>query len=163
ESPSVSRRALLGSAGALFAWAYMPKFAFAAGSRDMHFIVIVLRGALDGLSAVAPFADPDYASLHGALSLAPGGPTAALPLDGFFLLNPAMPNLARLYKDGQALVVHAVATSYRERSHFDGQDVLESGQAGPGLTATGWLNRLVEILPAGEAVSRQGCLGVGAV
>src|SRR5215472_1630047 len=163
ETPCLSRRALLGSAGALFAWAYMPKFAFAAGNRDARFVVIVLRGALDGLSTVAPFADPDYANLHGTLALASDGPTPALPLDGFFLLNPAMPNFARLYKDGQALAVHAVATSYRERSHFDGQDVLESGQPGPGLNATGWLNRLVEILPAGEAVSRQGCLGVGAV
>ncbi|MGB9164520.1 MAG: hypothetical protein WCC41_08745, partial [Rhodomicrobium sp.] len=63
ETPSLSRRALLGSAGALFAWAYMPKFVFAAGNRDARFIVIVLRGALDGLSAVAPFGDPDYESL----------------------------------------------------------------------------------------------------
>ena len=66
ETPSLSRRALLGSAGALFAWAYMPKFVFAAGNRDARFIVIVLRGALDGLSAVAPFGDPDYESLHGS-------------------------------------------------------------------------------------------------
>jgi uncharacterized protein (DUF1501 family) len=163
ETPSISRRALLGGAGALFAWAYMPKFAFAAGNRDARFAVIVLRGALDGLSAVAPLGDADYASLHGTLALALDGPAPALPLDGFFLLNPAMPNFARLFKSGQALAVHAVATPYRERSHFDGQDVLESGQPGPGLNATGWLNRFVETLPAGEAVSKQGCLGVGAV
>ena len=163
ETPSLSRRALLGSAGALFAWAYMPKFAFAAGNRDARFIVIVLRGALDGLSAVAPFGDPDYESLHGSLALTLDGPAPGLPLDGFFLLHPAMPNFARLYKDGQALVVHAVATPYRDRSHFDGQDVLESGQPGPGVNATGWLNRFVAALPQGETVSRQGCLGVGAV
>ncbi len=163
ERPSVSRRALLGGAGALFAWAYMPKFAFAAGERDARFIVIVLRGALDGLSAVAPVGDPDYASLHGELALSLDGPAPVLPLDGFFALNPAMPNFARLYTAGQALAVHAVATSYRERSHFDGQDVLESGQPGPGLTAAGWLNRFAGTLPAGEAVSRHGCLGVGAV
>ncbi len=163
ETPSVSRRALVGGAGALFAWAHMPKFAFAAGERDARFIVIVLRGALDGLSAVAPFSDADYAGLHGELALTLDGPAPALPLDGFFLLNPAMPNFARLYKEGQALVVHAVATPYRERSHFDGQDVLESGQPGPGLNSTGWLNRLAGILPPGEAVSRHGCLGVGAV
>ncbi len=163
EMPSVSRRALLGGAGALFAWSYMPKFAFAADNRDARFVVIVLRGALDGLSAVAPFGDPDYADLHGKLALGLDGPAPALPLDGFFLLNPAMPNFARLYGDGQALTVHAVATPYRERSHFDGQDVLESGHGGPGVNATGWLNRFVETLPAGDAVSRQGCLGVGAV
>jgi uncharacterized protein (DUF1501 family) len=163
ETPSVSRRTLLAGAGMLFAWAYMPEFAFAAGNRDARFAVIVLRGALDGLSAVAPFGDPDYADLHGELALTLEGTAPALPLDGFFLLNPAMPNLARLYKDGQALAVHAVATPYRERSHFDGQDVLESGQAGPGLNSTGWLNRFVEVLPAGEAVSKTGCLGVGAI
>lgn len=141
----------------------MPKFAFAAGNRDARFIVIVLRGALDGLSAVAPFGDPDYESLHGSLALTLDGPAPGLPLDGFFLLHPAMPNFARLYKHGEALVVHAVATPYRDRSHFDGQDVLESGQPGPGVNATGWLNRFVAALPQGETVSRQGCLGVGAV
>src|SRR5580700_280818 len=121
ETPSISRRALLGGVGAMFAWAYMPKFAFAAGNRDARFAVIVLRGALDGLSAVAPFGDPDYAALHGKLALTLDGPQPGLPLDGFFLLNPAMPNFERLYKAGQALAVHAVATPYRERSHFDGQ------------------------------------------
>ena len=163
ETPSISRRALLGGAGALFAWASIPRFAFAAGNRDARLVVIVLRGGLDGLSAVAPFGDPDYARLHGELALSLEGPAPALPLDGFFVLHPAMPNLARLYKDKQALMLHAVATPYRERSHFDGQDVLESGQPGPGLNATGWLNRFVETLPAGEAVSQKGCLGVGAV
>src|SRR5262249_22295529 len=91
------------------------------------------------------------------------GPSPGLPLDGFFLLHPAMPNFARLYKGGQALAIHAVATPYRERSHFDGQDVLESGQPGPGLNSTGWLNRFAASLPAGEAISARGCLGVGAV
>lgn len=163
ETPTLSRRALIGGAGALFAWAHMPKFAFAAGNRDARFVVIVLRGALDGLSAVAPFGDPDYEGLHGSLALKLDGPTPALPLDGFFVLNPALPNFARLYKDGQALAVQAVATPYRERSHFDGQDVLESGQPGPGLNASGWLNRFAASLPAGEAVARRGCLGIGAV
>jgi uncharacterized protein (DUF1501 family) len=163
ETPPISRRSLLAGAGMLFSWAYMPKFAFAAENRDARFVVVVLRGALDGLSAVAPFSDPGYASLHGELALTLEGANPALPLDGFFLLNPAMPNFARLYKDGQALAVHAVATPYRERSHFDGQDVLESGQPGPGLNSTGWLNRFAGVLPAGEAVSKTGCLGVGAV
>lgn len=86
-----------------------------------------------------------------------------MPLDGFFYLHPAMPNLARLYRQGQAAIVHAAATGYRERSHFDGQDVLESGQAGPGHTASGWLNRLLASLPAGEGIARKGVLGVGVV
>ena len=159
-----SRRAILGAAGALFAWSFVPKFAYAAaGARDPRFVVVVLRGALDGLSAVPPIGDPDYAALRDGIALTRDGPEAALPLDGFFYLHPAMPNLARLYRDGHAAIIHAAATGYRERSHFDGQDVLESGQPGPGHTATGWLNRLLASLPPGEGIARNGVLGVGVV
>ncbi len=167
EIMTPTRRAVLGAAGALFAWSFVPRFAHAAGGRDARFVTIVLRGALDGLSAVAPVGDPDYAALRESIALQTGGTDPALPLDGFFALHPAMPNFARLYKAGQALVVHAVATGYRERSHFDGQDVLESGQPGPGRVETGWLNRLALALPAGERVSPGAAgarlLGVGAV
>ena len=161
EVPHPSRRAVLMTGGALFAWAYMPRFARAADNRDPRLIVIVLRGALDGLSAVGPVGDPDYAALHGDIALSLAGPHAALPLDGFFALNPAMPVFARLFRNGQAAVVHAAATGYRERSHFDGQDVLESGFAGPGHVATGWLNRALESLPAGDRVATLGGLAVG--
>ncbi len=167
ELMTPSRRAVLGAAGALFAWSFVPRFAHAAGARDCRFVTIVLRGALDGLSAVAPVGDPDYAALRESIALETGGSDPALPLDGFFALHPAMPNFARLYRARQALVVHAVATGYRERSHFDGQDVLESGQPGPGRIETGWLNRLALALPAGERVSPHAAgarvLGVGAV
>ncbi len=162
ELPSPSRRALLMGGTGCFAWAFLPRFARAAGGRDMRLVTIVLRGALDGLSAVAPIGDPAYADLHGDLALRLGGDHPALPLDGFFALNPAMPNFARLFRAGQAAVVHATATGYRERSHFDGQDVLESGHAGPGFTASGWLNRALAALPAGERVGIRG-LAVGAV
>lgn len=159
-----SRRVVLGAAGALFAWSFVPKFAYAAaGARDPRFLLVVLRGALDGLSAVPPIGDPDYAGLREDIALTRDGPDAALPLDGFFYLHPAMPNLARLYASGQASVVHAAATGYRERSHFDGQDVLESGQTGPGKTESGWLNRLIASLPPGEGISQRGVLGVGVV
>src|SRR5439155_789807 len=79
--------------------------------------------------------------LRGERALVLDGKPPALPLDSFFALNPAMPNLHRLYKAQQAAIVHATATPYRERSHFDGQDVLESGVARPGAVDTGWLNR----------------------
>ncbi|WP_457150594.1 DUF1501 domain-containing protein [Mesorhizobium sp. P5_C1] len=161
ETPDPSRRAILMTGGALFAWAYMPRFARAADNRDPRLIVIVLRGALDGLSAVGPVGDPDYAGLHGDIALSLAGPHAALPLDGFFALNPAMPVFARLYGNNQAAVVHAAATGYRERSHFDGQDVLESGFAGPGHVTTGWLNRALENLPEGDRVATLGGLAVG--
>jgi uncharacterized protein (DUF1501 family) len=142
-----TRRELLRGSGALFAWAFVPRNARAEG-RDPRFLTIVLRGALDGLAAVAPVGDPDWVKLRGDNALKLDGATPALPLDGFFALNPAMPNLHRLYKAGQAIVVHAVATPYRERSHFDGQDVLESGLARPGRADTGWLNRaLVKLEP----------------
>src|SRR5205814_1784238 len=91
-----------------------------------------LGDQLDPAAVVAPIGDPDWRKLRGDKALTLDGPTPALPLDDFFALNPAMPNLHRLYRAGQALFVHAVATPYRERSHFDGQDVLQSGFAGPG-------------------------------
>src|SRR5215467_11507010 len=144
---AATRRELLLGSGALFAWAFVPKSARAEG-RDPRFLTIVLRGALDGLGAVAPVGDPDWVKLRGDNAIKLDGATPALPLDGFFALNPTMPNLHRLYKAGQAIVVHAVATPYRERSHFDGQDVLESGLARPGRADTGWLNRaLVKLEP----------------
>ncbi len=142
---AATRRELLLGSGALFAWACVPKLARAEG-RDPRFLTIVLRGALDGLATVAPVGDPDWIRLRGDNALTLDGKTPALPLDGFFALNPALPNLHRLYRAGQAIVVHAVATPYRERSHFDGQDVLESGFARPGRADTGWLNRALTSL-----------------
>ena len=151
-SPGTTRRALLLSGAAFAASAYLPKFARAADARDPRLIVVILRGALDGLATVAPLGDPDYAGLHGAIALTNDGPHAALALDGFFALHPSMPEFARMFRERHAAVVHAVATPYRERSHFDGQDVLESGYAGPGRVQSGWLNRAIEVLPRGERV-----------
>lgn len=145
-----SRRELLLASGVLFAWAHVPKLARAEG-RDPRLLVIVLRGALDGLAAVAPVGDPQWVKLRGERALKLDGANPALPLDSFFALNPAMPNLHRLYQAGHAAIVHAVATPYRERSHFDGQDVLESGLAKPGMVETGWLNRaLAALAPEGR-------------
>lgn len=147
------REALIGS-GALFAWTQMPKLARAEG-RDPRMLVIVLRGALDGLGSVAPVGDPDWVGLRGDRALVLDGKPPALPLDSFFALNPAMPNLHRLYKAQQATIVHATATPYRERSHFDGQDVLESGMAKPGAVDSGWLNRaLLALAPDGRVDPR---------
>jgi uncharacterized protein (DUF1501 family) len=162
--PHLSRRSALVGAGALFSWSYLPKFAQAAQGRDPRFITIILRGALDGLSAVAPLGDPSYASLHGAIALSRDGANAALPLDSFFGLNPAMKHFAKLYQAKQAAIVHAVATPYRERSHFDGQDVLESGMPDKGLVSSGWMNRMLQALPKGDKVNPQRSgLAVGSV
>ena len=161
---SLSRRAVLIGSGALFAWTQLPRLARAEG-RDPRMLVIVLRGALDGLGAVAPVGDPDWIGLRGERALQLDGKTPALPLDGFFALNPAMPNLHRLYKAQQAAIVHATATPYRERSHFDGQDVLESGLSRPGATDSGWLNRALLALETEGRVNPSGgrAFGVGAV
>jgi uncharacterized protein (DUF1501 family) len=157
------RDALIGS-GALFAWTQMPKLARAEG-RDPRLLVIVLRGALDGLGAVAPVGDPDWIKLRGDRALVLDGRTPALPLDSFFALNPAMANLHRLYKAQHAMVVHATATPYRERSHFDGQDVLESGFEKPGFVDTGWLNRALLALAADASLAPRGgrAIAVGPV
>jgi len=163
EIPSLNRRNLLGLSGSLVASAFIPKFARAADARDPRFITIILRGAMDGLSAVAPIGDPDYAALHGDLALTKAGDNAGIELDSFFSLNPAMTNFARMFKGGQAAVVHATATNYRDRSHFDGQDVLESGYSGPGRTDSGWLNRALSALPKGERIAQHNYLAVGAV
>jgi uncharacterized protein (DUF1501 family) len=155
-----SRRTLLLGGAAFAAWAHIPKFARATEARDPRLVVVILRGALDGLATVAPVGDPDYAALHGAIALSTDGPHPAVMLDSFFALHPSMPEFARMVRDKQAAVIHAVATPYRDRSHFDGQDVLESGFPGPGRVQSGWLNRAVEALPRGERIAS--ALGVGA-
>jgi uncharacterized protein (DUF1501 family) len=147
----VTRRQALAGTGALFAWAGVPKLARAEG-RDPRMLVIVLRGALDGLATVAPAGDPNWVSAREDNALAPGGKFPALKLDDFFALHPAMPNLQRMFVAGDATIVHACATGYRERSHFDGQDILESGTMKPGSTHTGWLNRALDSLVSDDVV-----------
>src|SRR5580700_9104185 len=125
-----SRRQLLLASGTLFAWAHLPKLAQAEG-RDPRFLTIILRGALDGLATVAPVGDADWLALRGDNALTLNGKVPAFKLDDFFALNPAMRNLQRMFLAKEAIIVHACATPYRERSHFDGQDLLESGLAKP--------------------------------
>jgi len=150
-----SRREFLAASGTLFAWAYLPSLAHAEG-RDPRFLAIILRGALDGLATVAPVGDPDWAALRGDNALTLDGKTAALKLDDFFALNPAMPNLHRMFEANTAAIVHACATPYRERSHFDGQDVLESGLPKPDVSDSGWLNRALAGLAPGGRVDPKG-------
>ena len=158
-----SRRGMLLGSGTLFAWSFLPKLA-RAEARDPRFLAIVLRGALDGLATVAPIGDPDWIALRGDDALTLAGKVPALKLNDFFALNPAMPNLHRMFRSGAATIVHAVATPYRERSHFDGQDLLESGLPKPGPSDSGWLNRALASLSPGGRVDPKGSsqlLGVG--
>ena len=121
-----------------------------------RFVFIILRGALDGLTAVPPYGDADYARLRGELALrAPGTAGAALKLDDTFGLHPNLGFLSDSYEARELVVFHAIASPYRERSHFDGQDVLENGYARPHAAQTGWLNRALAALPADRASSRK--------
>jgi uncharacterized protein (DUF1501 family) len=151
---AASRRQLLLASGTLFVWAHLPKLAQAEG-RDPRFLTIILRGALDGLATVAPVGDADWLALRGDNALTLDGKMPALKLDDLFALNPAMPNLHRMFQENEAIIVHASATPYRERSHFDGQDLLESGLPKPGPSESGWLNRaLADLAPAGRVDPR---------
>lgn len=155
EHVRLSRRHILqgGAAASLALWGSIPRAV--AANRDPRLLTIILRGGLDGLSMIAPVGDPDYARIRGKLALLKDGPAPGLPLDGLFVLNPAMPYLHGLYQKGEALGLHAVASPYRGRSHFDGQDVLESGLGGVGRSDDGWLNRAIAGLAvAGKADPR---------
>ena len=123
-----------------------PRALLAAAPTERRLVVVILRGAMDGLGAVPAYADPAYATARGPLALTPRD--GLLDLDGFFALHPALPTLAGWYKAGELAVLHATATPYRERSHFDGQDLLENGTPRPGGAASGWLNRALSLMPA---------------
>ncbi len=156
-----SRRQFLESS--LFAGAsavIASRLAFANAPTDARFVFVLLRGALDGLSAVPPLGDPDYAGLRGQIALTSSGADAARPLNSTFALHPAFEFLHQCYTAKELLVLHAVASPYRERSHFDGQNVLESGGLRPHDSTSGWLNRALAALPASRA--RDGGVALGA-
>ena len=127
--------------GALALTGAHARLAFAALPDDRRFIVVILRGALDGLAAVPAHGDPDYASLRGSLALPQSGPGAPVDLDGLFGLHPSLHNLAEMWRDKELAIFHNVATPYRDRSHFDAQNVLETGGTAPHRLHDGWLNR----------------------
>ncbi len=157
----IGRRLALAGLGTLFGWGFAPRLSSAASSRDPRLLVLVLRGGLDSLAAVPPLGDPAFDSARQAPELRAAGATT--PLGGIFALNRNMPRLAALYAQRQALVVHAVASPYRGRSHFDGQDLLECGY--PDLVTgsrTGWLNRALALLPRGDRLPAPKGLAIAA-
>lgn len=145
---TLDRRSFLGAASLFVA----PRVLFAQAATQRRFVFILQRGAADGLNTVVPYAEPAYAGLRGALAV---DPATALKLDGTFALHPALAEIHRLYGAGQASFFHAVASPYRDRSHFDGQNVLETGGSAPYQLKDGWMNRLVGLLPRGgkEAIA----------
>lgn len=153
--PRIGRRGLLLGLAAL-ATAGGSRLAFADGPRgDARLVVIILRGAMDGMHVLVPYGDPDYATLRGGLAQAgPGQDHGVLELGGFFGLHPRLAGLHGLYAEGALLPVHAVAGPYRTRSHFDGQDLLEGGAEQ--RLGSGWLNRALAALPEAPGAARSG-------
>ncbi len=123
----LTRRKLLRNVGLGAVATTLPALSFARADADVCLVLVILRGALDGLAVAAPYGDSNYRRQRGELALdTPGSDNGLLKLDGLFGLNPALKNTYDLYRKEEALVVHAVASPYRERSHFDGQDVLDN-------------------------------------
>lgn len=152
----LSRRGLLKGLGTLgcsaAAFPALTGITLAAAPTDNRLVVIILRGAMDGLDVVRPLGDPDFAALRpGLMGDIPAG--GSLDLGGFFALHPGLSPLMPLWQAGELAFAHAVSTPYRDkRSHFDGQDLLEAGSGAIGTGGAearrdGWLNRLVQTIP----------------
>src|SRR5262245_48985286 len=137
-----TRRSLLKTLGGLAAVAGFPGLALgAATGSERRLVLVFLRGGMDGLSAVPAYGDADFLARRGLLAIPPPGePGGALRLDATFGLNPYLPEMHKLYEARELAVLHAVATPYRERSHFDAQNLLENGTARPFGRDAGRLN-----------------------
>lgn len=149
---TIARRGFIAGVATLAGTTMLPRALAAAPAQEPRLLVVNLRGAVDGLAAVMPVGDPHFAPLRTAMDVPvkPGGPPPkpGLPLDGMFQLNGNLVALHDMYRAGEALFFHAVATPYRSRSHFDAQMVLESGFAVPQGDGTGWLNRAILAMDA---------------
>ena len=153
----LTRRSALLGLGAAFSLG-RASLALAAASTDSRLVVVLMRGALDGMAAVVPYGDPELAGLRAPLIPAAVGTAGGMAdLGGFFGLHPAMPQMAAMYGAGELLAVHAVAGHYRSRSHFEAQDYMESGA--DQRLASGWLNRAVLAMP--KPVGPEAALSVG--
>ncbi len=118
----------------------------AAGQRRL--LVLLLRGAMDGLTAIPPIGDPTLRLIRGNLV-----PAKLLPGTPFFAVHPALPTFASLLAQGQALAVHATGFAYRGRSHFEGQDIMQTGVAKAYTSASGWLGRAMDRANLGNGVA----------
>lgn len=142
------RRFVANALAGMAATAFFPSLSFAAAPTDRRFVFLIQRGAADGLHMLAPTGDPVFAGLRGDLAPSLSGGKA---LGSFFTLHPALARVGQMHEARQVQFVHAVASIYRDRSHFDGQNVLETGGRQPYAEKTGWMNRLIALLPAVEA------------
>jgi uncharacterized protein (DUF1501 family) len=143
----LDRRTFLTGAAGAAAMLVAPHIAIAQAATDRRFVFIIQRGAADGLGTLAPTADPAFAPLRGAFAEDFAGGASL----GDFTLHPNLAQAAALYQAREALFVHAVASPYRDRSHFDGQNVLETGGNAAYALRDGWMNRLLGLLPANDS------------
>ena len=147
---TLSRRGFLASACCLAAAPILTPVTFASMPGDKRFVTIVLRGAMDGLALVQPYGDAGFAAFRPTLALTPEA--GLIDLDGHFGLHPSAADLMPLWRSRELAFVHAVSTPYRDqRSHFDGQDMLESGGEHVSEEKTGWLNRALAVIPRSDA------------
>jgi uncharacterized protein (DUF1501 family) len=124
-------------------------WAMTAEGDPQRLIVIMLRGAVDGLNVVVPFADDDYYRVRPSIAIAPPGKSdGALPLDARFGLHPELASLVPLWHAGQLAFIHAAGSPDPTRSHFDAQRFIETGTLGEDSTPDGWMNRLLLSFPA---------------
>jgi uncharacterized protein (DUF1501 family) len=144
----IDRRRLILSGLAGTSLALTPRLAFATADTDRRFIFIIQRGAADGLGILAPVGDPAFASARGDLA---ANALSGSKLDDLFTLHPQMTASATLFRRKQAAFYHAIASGYRERSHFDGQNLLETAGTRPYGRDDGWMNRLLSLLPKTES------------
>ena len=148
----IDRRGFLGLGVSAATLSFLPRLALAASSAsDTRFLLVLLRGGMDGLHALQPLGDPGFAALRGDFAHADGQP-AALRLDADFALHGNLQFMSQLYAGESLLPVVAVAPPYRQRSHFEAQDCVENGTAGSG-GSTGWLNRCVAAVPRGRGLA----------
>ncbi|BAM04466.1 DUF1501 domain-containing protein [Phycisphaera mikurensis] len=149
----LTRRFFLRSTGAMAVYcAVNPLDAALAASMDdpaahvtaknKTLVVVFLRGGIDGLNLVVPHGDPAYAKLRPGIGVAaPGKEGGALDLDGFFGMNPRAAALMPALASGEAIALQAVGYPGNSRSHFEEQDVWETGVSGNTMGHDGWLNR----------------------
>ena len=163
------RRDFMGLSAGFFAWAFAPRIAEASTGQQPRLLIVLLSGGMDGLHVAVPADDPAYAAARGSIAL---DTSKMLPLfnagqqpGGRFLLNPNMPKFHSMFQSGQASLVHAIAPPLRNRSHFDCMHNMQAGLPGdkPRNATSGWLNRLMGVLPSSNPVRVGGALQVGAM
>ncbi len=142
----------LGLGAGLCLWDAPLRSAFAALPGDRRLVVIILRGAVDGLAAVPPHGDKDYQSVRGQLALSKDGAAPLHDLDGMFGLHPSLANMKGIYDSRELIVFQNICSPYRDRSHFDGQNVLETGAVRPHMLSDGWLNRALAPMGLSDGV-----------